>query len=116
MKDNARKVTKIIDELVYYLLRYHCDNIHVEIGKEESYYHVLITGNYDVEHMSRIYDIEKMLERGARDKSIEAEFWELMGLNSSSFDSELQLIGMMVDEASVEIEGESFRIDIKKHR
>ena len=115
MKDNARKITKIMDELVYYLLRYQCENIRVEIGKEAPFYQMMITGDFDEVHRDKILDIEKMLEKGSRDKSIEAEFWELMGLNSASFDSELQLIGMMVDESVIEIQENSFRITIRKN-
>lgn len=115
MKDNARKITKIMDELVFYLLRYHCEDIQVKIGKHAPFYQMVITCTFDEEHREKILNIEKMLERGSRDKSIEAEFWELMGLNSASFDSELQLIGMMVDESTIEIRENSFRIEIRKN-
>lgn len=114
MQDNTRKITKIIDELIYYVLRYGASNVHVDIDRNDVRYYVVLTGNYDKEHEKKMRDIERMLESGMRDKSVEAEFWELMGLNSSSFDSELQLIGMMVHSAKVEIGDNDFRIEITK--
>lgn len=103
-----------MDELVYYLLRINTQDIRVEIQKAEPYYIVSISGQYDPAQYKKIHDIKRMLTEGPRDKSIEAEYWELMGLNSSTFDSELQLIGMMADHSSMTLEGNRLNIEIQK--
>lgn len=114
MKEVARKVTKVADELIYYLLRAGADNLKVDMHKEPDRFVITIDSDYCTEQRQAIKSLERMLLEANRDKSIEEEYWELMGMNGSSYDPELQLVGMLVDSARVTLGDHTVHVELER--
>lgn len=110
----ARKVTKVADELIYYLLRCGADDLKVDMHREPDRFVVVIDSSYNSEQRQAIKSLERMLEEANRDRSIEEEYWELMGMNGNGYDPELQLVGMLVDNACVTMGDHTVHIELER--
>lgn len=114
MKEVARKVTKVADELIYYLLRAGAGNLKVDMRRDPDRFVIIIDSDYGTEQRQAIKSLERMLLEANRDKSIEEEYWELMGMNGSSYDPELQLVGMLVDKARVTLGDHTVHVELER--
>lgn len=110
----ARKITKVADELIFYLLRAGSRNLKLDIQQDEEKYTIVIDSAYPSESRQAIRSLERMLLEANRDRSIEEEYWELMGMNGARYDSELQLVGMLIDNARVEIGDRTIHIELER--
>lgn len=110
----ARKVTKVADELIYYLLRAGADNLKVDMHKEPDRFKIIIDSGYGPEQRQAVKSLQRMLKESSRDQSIEEEYWELMGMNGNGYDPELQLVGMLVDNARVTMGEHTVHIELER--
>lgn len=109
-----RKVTKVTDELVYYLLRAGADNLNVQLKKKEDRYQIIIDGNYNPERQKAINSLEEMLLKTCRNHGMEEQYWELIGMNGNSYDPQLQLVGMLIDRAQVQLGEQTIHIELER--
>ncbi|MCT4584703.1 MAG: hypothetical protein N4A54_07245 [Peptostreptococcaceae bacterium] len=98
MKHIVKKITKIADEIMTFLLINDSDELDFKIKKENDRYIVKIVSyntkfsDDDVLELDEILNVQRQHE-------VEAYYWQLAG--ETDFDNELLLIGSMVDEAKV---------------
>lgn len=109
-----RKVTKVTDELVYYLLRAGADDLNVQLKKKEDCYQIIIDGNYNPERQKAINSLEEMLLKTCRNRGMEEQYWELIGMNGNSYDPQLQLVGMLIDRAKVQLGERTIHIELER--
>lgn len=109
-----RKVTKVTDELVYYLLRAGADNLNVQLKKKDDRYQIIIDGNYNPERQKAINSLEEMLLKTCRNRGMEEQYWELIGMNGNSYDPQLQLVGMLIDRAQVQLGEQTIHIELER--
>lgn len=109
-----RKVTKVTDELVYYLLRAGADNLNVQLKKKDDRYQIIIDGNYNPERQKAINSLEEMLLKTCRNRGMEEQYWELIGMNGNSYDPQLQLVGMLIDQAQVQLGEQTIHIELER--
>lgn len=110
----ARKMTKIVDELIYYLLRSGSEDLKVDLHKEQDRFIITIDSGYDSAQRQAIKSLERMLEEATRNRSIEEQYWELMGMNGNGYDPELQLVGMLIDHAHVTLGDHTVHIELER--
>ena len=95
MQEN-HKICKIISELTLYILEHISGNINIDIKEENNKYIIkIVTDEFNEESLKFI---KKRLVAD-RNYSIEEYGWELVGEGDS--DDDLELIGSLVDEASI---------------
>lgn len=114
MNGIARKITKVADELMFYLLRAGAENLKVDLHKEPDRFVMMIDSDYSSEQHSAIKSLEHMLLEANRDRSIEEQYWELMGMNGNRYDPELQLVGMLMDSARVTLGDHTVHIELER--
>ncbi|KUO68979.1 MAG: hypothetical protein APF77_19585 [Clostridia bacterium BRH_c25] len=100
MKHLRKRICKIIDELVNYMLSIEATNINVNIENKADHYIITIKSDYSEEKYKRIEKLMRALT-SPKTEEIEEYYWELTG--ESDTDTELYLVGMMVDKSEISI-------------
>jgi uncharacterized tellurite resistance protein B-like protein len=110
MKHTKKKISKMVQEITTYLLLIGATDITVNIQDRDKDFRIFIES--DFKENEEI--VEQFVEKLKSPKQVEIEeyYWELTG--DCDVDSELHLVGMMMDKAYVEVkEG---RIEIELYR
>jgi len=101
-----RRMSHVIDELYTALLRAGGKEVNIRLSKEEDGLRLFVTGDYSPEHRHEMERMAEMLQPAVRDMGLVEAFWELAGGDQYTSDSELALVGQIVDGAEVTV-GES---------
>lgn len=109
MKFVIEKNIRILDELVSYYNKLGNKDIHIDMREEENKHHLFVSG--EVENMSEEELLNlKVLLTTPRQREIEEYYWQLGG--EVSFDCELTLVGMMIDEAKISYKNNILSIEV----
>ena len=98
-----RKMSHVIDELYTALLRCGGECVELAIHREAEGLRLLARGDFDQEHRRAIQSMADSLQPEVRNSALVQEFWDLAGGDQYTSDSELALVGQMVDEARVQV-------------
>lgn len=100
MRHEVKKICKIVDELTTILLKEDTDEVDFKIKKEIDRTIISIV-DYRTRYTKA--DVDELMEcfNVQRQHEVEEYYWQLVG--ESDDDSELTVIGTMVDEATVEL-------------
>lgn len=101
-----RRMSHVIDELYTALLRAGGKEVNIRLSKEEDGLRLFVTGDYSPEHRHEMERMAEMLQPAVRDMGLVEAFWELAGGDQYTSDSELALVGQIIDGAEVTV-GES---------
>ncbi len=114
MKQEIKKIARIIDEIVTHFL-YSLESSRFELTySEEEDAFVLAFAFHGVQLTpDAIARLRKQL-KGDRQPELEDYYWQLMG--ETEEDNELALVSMMVDEAELEYEGETIRLRLQRNQ
>lgn len=115
MDETAKKMRKIADELICCMLQAGADDIAFRLQRQESKYLLRLESGYLPEHRKQMQDLERFLTTSEKDAGIEDLYWGLAGVSGLGRDSELLLIGQMIDEAKVEIGEKQVRLVLTKY-
>ncbi|MCT4620757.1 MAG: hypothetical protein N4A62_15390 [Marinisporobacter sp.] len=113
MKHNKKRISKIVDELVAYFFTMGATDININLQEKEDYYKIVLSCNYIVKNQEKI---EKMIKCLKCDKQEEMEeyYWELAG--DCDVDTELTLVGMMTDEAEIDISEDEIKLVLYRYK
>ncbi len=105
MNATARKMSKIADELINFFFAIGSKGVKMNLEDTGEGYLLTLSSQYDPQEQKRVNDLQKFLvvSKQERDKGLEEFFWELAGMNPEGDDSELHLIGHMLDKVDVNI-------------
>ncbi len=93
MRHHDKKIGKIVDELVTYLLRKNCRNIKISIECSSDNDKIVFTF---CDATDALLNLLKETLTQDRNEQLEEYGWELLGENDCS--GELNLIGMLIDK------------------
>ncbi|MBU5486505.1 hypothetical protein KQI86_19580 [Clostridium sp. MSJ-11] len=113
MSNSKQKILRIIDELVTICYSINCKkfNVNVELLDDKCILH--LKGYVDSIDIKKIDDIEKSLNV-PRAHELEEYYWNLAGNDLSN--TELNLVGMMIDESTVSYNKKDKIFEIKLTR
>ncbi|MGL5575780.1 MAG: hypothetical protein ACRDCW_09585 [Sarcina sp.] len=98
MKFTVEKNIRILDELVTYYNKIGNTDVHIDMKEDDDKHYLSISG--EVKNLSEDELLNlKVLLSTPRQHEIEEYYWQLGG--EISFDCELTLVGMMIDEATI---------------
>jgi hypothetical protein len=113
MKHEIKKLSKIVDELITFCFQRKSHDMTISIKDRPDYFKVkVVVDNIDFTE-ERVVHLEELLNSG-RQLEMEEYYWELAG--ECDCDSELCLIGMMVDKAEVEYNEPSLTIKLYRYK
>lgn len=98
-----RRMSHVIDELYTALLRAGGREVDLRLSKEEDGLRLFVKGDYAPEHRHEMERMAQMLHPAVRDMGLVEAFWELAGGDQYTSDSELALVGQIIDSAEVTI-------------
>lgn len=113
MKHYKKRVSKIVDELMTYFFSMGATDICINLQETDEYYKIHFKCNYSGNNEEKI---EKMVKYLKCDKQEEMEeyYWELAG--DSDVDTELTLVGMMTDEAEINIGEDTIELTLYRYK
>lgn len=114
MKHTKKRISKIVDELITYLLSMGADDVFVNIKDEKNRYKICAKSNYMKKNNEE--KIDKLIKylNCPKQEAMEEYYWELTG--DCDVDTELTLIGMMVDKVNVNIDDNKIDIELYKNK
>lgn len=114
MKHNKLRITRIVEELMNYFFSLGTTNISVNVNEDEKKYRILFRCNCENCTEEKIDDISRLLKCG-KNEEMEEYYWTLTGECDS--DSELSLVGMMIDDSEINfIPGEGIEITLYRNK
>ncbi len=114
MLHDEKKIAKIVEELTIFFFGIGGDDISSSIKRVGNEAIISFRSNYREECSHKLRMVEKFLKK-EKNEGIEDIYWELAGSGDPGETSQLLLIGMMVDEASLIKEDGYVSIELKKY-
>lgn len=114
MNSTARKMSKIIDELVCFFFSIGSADVKMDLKRGETGYRLFLESGYDPANRKQVNDLDRFLNVTEKNEGLEEFFWQLAGVSGLGQDSELHLIGQMVDEVKLEISDDYVRLELFK--
>jgi hypothetical protein len=103
----------MVDELLNYFFIIGGTDISVCVKEEETNYQLTFRSNYSKEKQHKIQDLCKYLNC-ERNEQMESYYWELTG--ETETDTELTIIGMMIDHYELDIIDEVLELLIIRNK
>ena len=113
MLHDEKKVAKIIEELTMFFFDLGGQEISSSIKLHEGKAYIYFHSNYDLRYAHKLKVMEDFLKCNKND-GMEDIYWELVGSGDPGETSQLLLIGMMVDKATILVDGEYVNIELEK--
>jgi hypothetical protein len=116
MNATARKMTKVIDELIVFFISAGSGGVRIDLEKQQDGYELSLESNYDPAQRKKIDDLDRFFNNAQRNEGLEEFFWQLAGVSGLGQDTELHLIGQMVECRKLEIKDDSVSLVLYKAR
>lgn len=107
-----RRMSHVIDELYTALFRAGGREVDLRLVKEEEGLRLLVKGDFSPEHRHDMERMAEILQPEVRDMGLVEAFWELAGGDQYSSDSELALVGQIIDDAKVTVGESSVQMEL----
>lgn len=113
MVHEEKKVAKIVEELTLYFFAVGANEIQSKILREDNMAVISMQANYHPDYREQLYSLDENLN-SPRNDGIEDIYWELVGSGEPGEQSQLLLIGMMIDKAEIDLQEESVKLKLYK--
>jgi len=107
-----RKMGHVIDEIYTALLRGGGEEVQMRIRREENGLRLYAQADFLEVNRHFMERMGEVLQPPVRNSALVQEFWELAGGDQYTTDSELNLVGHMVDEALLSIDGNCVNVEL----
>lgn len=107
-----RKMSRVIDEIYTSLLHCGSEDVQLRIVREAQGLRLFVQADFVPAHRDDVERMGELLHPDVRSDAMVEMYWELAGEDQYTSDSELSLVGQMVDEAALVIEGEKVNIEL----
>ena len=107
-----RRMSHVIDELYTALFRAGGREVDLRLAKEEDGLRLFVKGDFSPEHRHDMERMAEILQPEVRDMGLVEAFWELAGGDQYSSDSELALVGQIIDDAKVTVGESSVQMEL----
>ncbi len=109
MKHEIKKICKIVDEMTTLLLKEDTDAVDFKINKLDDRTIISIV-DYNTKYTQKEADMLLECFNIQRQREVEEYYWQLVGESDS--DSELTIIGVMIDSATIELKDHNMYIEL----
>lgn len=107
-----RRMSHVIDELYTAMLRAGGTEVDLRLVKEEDGLRLFVKGDFSPEHRRDMDRMAEMLQPEVRDMGMVEAFWELAGGDQYTSDSELALVGQIIDGAKVSVGEDTVEMEL----
>lgn len=113
MNIEAKKVAKILNEMVTFAIAGSAENLNISLENNKEFFKINIKAE-NIKCPKKCIDNLKRHLSSPRQEAAEEYYWELTG--DSDTGSELALVGMMVDEAIIDYDGNNLTIELHRYK
>ena len=113
MKQTKKKLCSIIGELTTFFFTIGAGDFSIRVSPWEDGYRVEASCRYDPACRRQVERMEQLLH-AERNDGIEEAYWELAGVSDLGADTELTLLGQMVDRAELTVEEDRLAVTLFK--
>lgn len=113
MTHEEKKVGKIIEELTMFFFSVGAEHIQTGIHRQDNQVIISMESDYAPEREYGLHHLKEYLNEPKND-GMEDIYWELAGSGDPGESSQLLLVGMMLDQAEVEITSGKVRLKLYK--
>ena len=106
---NRKKSVKILSGMIYCYYNLGIEELDINIKKDSKTIYISLEGFIDHLDKNKIDEMNRMLNV-TRQAQVEEYYWELIGENS--YKEQLNLIGMVTDEALVEYKDRRLKVKL----
>ena len=96
------KIAGIAHELITFFYAAGGTDFDIKIREDEEQHAIFFRSNYDEKHFPKIEQLIRYLNQGRR-PAIEESYWGLAGGGDLQDESEMLLIGAMIDHADIKV-------------
>jgi len=114
MKHEKKRITKIVDEIMTYLYSIGAKDIGIRVKEFEDRYVMTFNSDYKKMCEKKLDALIKALKSCSKQQEMEEYYWELLG--DCDVDSELTLVGMMVNEAELDVEEDAIELKLTRYK
>lgn len=107
-----RKMSHVIDEIYTALLRTGGNEVALRILREEGGLRLLAEGDFAAENRHHIQRMAELLQPAVRTPALVEEFWELAGGDQYTSESEIALVGQIIDQAAITVGEDRVEMDL----
>lgn len=111
MIHEEKKVAKIVEELTMYFFSMGATRIESRITREDGWAVIALQADYDPALHEQLQELEEYLGEPKND-GIADIYWELAGSGDPGESNQLLLLGMLLDNAEVELDGSTARLKL----
>lgn len=109
----VKKISKIIDELITFFFLKKTNKMNIEIEDLKDHYEITIV-NDCCDFTPEKIEIMKSLFNVQRQREVEEYYWRLAG--ETDYESELSLVGIMIDDAKIEFNGDKMIVKLIRYK
>ena len=102
----------VVSELNHAMLLAGCRELNLRLVREEEGLRLHIRGGFAPENRAMVERMAALLQPAVRDPALVETYWELAGEDQYTSDSEMSLVGQMLDGAQVEIGPGEVRMEL----
>ena len=113
MNRDIKKISKILDEIITFAFLHGTDKMNISIENQDELYKIHIEANNLDCTDRRVQQLSQLLDT-PRQPEVEEYYWELTG--ECDTDTELCLVGIMVDKAEVKFNGNALTITLYRYK
>ena len=107
-----RRMNHVINELNHALFLSGCQEISLRLLREEGGLRLIIQASFAPESAHAMERTAALLQPAVRNPALVETYWELAGGDQYTSDSEMALVGQMLDTAEVLLDGNDVRMDL----
>lgn len=113
MIHERRKVTKIVEELTIFFFSMGATKMNSGIEYDGNAANITFTSNFLPENKEKVADLEKYFNE-PKNAGMEDIYWELAGSGDPGEPGQLLLLGMMIDQAEIDLLEDFVRLKLHK--
>jgi hypothetical protein len=113
MRHEVKKIAKIVDELITFFFLRKTHVMGIEIKDIEDHYEITITNdcrnldNDEIDSIKKLFSVQ-------RQREMEEYYWQLTG--EADTDTELTLVGIMIDKVDISVSDEKLVIKLTRYK
>lgn len=112
MYRTRRRMNHVVSELSHALLLAGGREIDLHLSREEEGLRLRVEGDFSPEHQSAMERMARLLQPVVRDPALVETYDELTGEDQYTDESEIALVGQMVDESKIVVEPGRVRMNL----
>lgn len=113
MRHEKQRISLIANELINFFFKIGSTDISIQIKEMENEFVIDLNCNYLPEKRTKIDDFIHWIQ-SPRQVAMEEYYWELLG--SSDLDTEISIIGMMVESTDIRFDENSISVTLVKEK